>query len=172
TLFSQIDRTLTRAASVLQDRQRGQSSLFGVFEEKAAVMPEKNSSLPEWPQSQLLAAEKELLGFYVTGHPLTPFASVLEQYALTDSTKVAQLPNRSLTRLGGLITAVQQGVSRKTNKPYAMVSLEDLAGTITLLLMNESHEKYRDLLVTGKAVMAVGEVNNGEDKPKIFPQEL
>ncbi|HYV28041.1 MAG TPA: DNA polymerase III subunit alpha, partial [Candidatus Eisenbacteria bacterium] len=159
TLFSQIDRTLARAASVLQDRQRGQSSLFGVFEEKAAVMPEKNSSLPEWPQSQLLAAEKELLGFYVTGHPLTPYAFILEKYALTDSTKVAQLPNRSVTRLGGLITAVQQGVSRKSNKPYAMVTLEDLAGAITLLLMNEGHEKYRDLLVTGKAVMAVGEVN-------------
>src|SRR6185369_7317765 len=87
-------------------------------------------------------------------------------------TKVAQLPNRSVTRLGGLITAVQQGVSRKSNKPYAMVTLEDLAGAITLLLMNEGHEKYRDLLVTGKAVMAVGEVNNGDDKPKIFPQEL
>ncbi len=72
TLFAQIERTLSRAASILSDKQKGQSSLFGALEEKAPPMPEAISNLPEWPQHELLAHEKELLGFYVTGHPLTP----------------------------------------------------------------------------------------------------
>jgi DNA polymerase III alpha subunit len=74
-------------------------------------MPESNSQLPEWPQNELLAHEKELLGFYVTGHPLTPFASILEKYSLANTVEAAQLANRSVTRLGGMITAIQGGFS-------------------------------------------------------------
>ncbi len=172
TLFAQIDRTLTRAASIIQDRQRGQGSMFDRLEERSDPMPESISRLPEWPQHELLAAEKELLGFYVTGHPLTPYASILEKYALATTSKLAQLPNRSLTRIGGLVAAVQNGVSKKSNKPYALVTIEDLEGSVQLLCMNENFDKYRELLQPNAAVLVVGEVNNGDDKPKIFPQEI
>jgi DNA polymerase-3 subunit alpha len=172
TLCAQIERTLGRAASIAADRQRGQSSLFGALEEKAPPMPESISNLPEWPQHELLAHEKELLGFYVTGHPLTPFAPILEKYALTNTAKLAELPNRSLTRIGGLIAAVQNGVSKKSGKPYSMVTLEDLEGSVQILCMNENYDKYRELLTPNKAILVIGEVNNGDDRPKIFPQEI
>jgi DNA polymerase-3 subunit alpha len=173
TLFAQIDYTLARAASIALDRQRGQASLFGTLEEHASAAPaDVIEKLPEWPQSELLAAEKELLGFYVTGHPLTPFADILEKYSLTNATAAAQVQKFTLTRLGGMITAVQQGISKKSGKPYALVTLEDLAGTIQVLCMNENYDKFRELLVPNKAVLVVGEVNNADDKPKIFPQEI
>jgi len=172
TLCAQIERTLGRAASIAADRQRGQSSLFGALEEKAPPMPESISNLPEWPQHELLAHEKELLGFYVTGHPLTPFAPILEKYALTNTAKLAELPNRSLTRIGGLIAAVQNGVSKKSGKPYSMVTLEDLEGSVQILCMNENYDKYRELLTPNRAILVVGEVNTGDDRPKIFPQEI
>jgi DNA polymerase-3 subunit alpha len=172
TLFAQIDRTLTRAASVISDRQRGQSSLFGALEEKAIAPPEAATSLPEWPEHELLAHEKELLGFYVTGHPLTPFAGILEKYALQNTATLAQLQNRAITRIGGLIAAVQNGVSKKSGKPYSLVTLEDLEGSVQLLCMNENYDKYRELLVPGKAILVIGEVSTGDDKPKLFPQEI
>jgi DNA polymerase-3 subunit alpha len=172
TLCAQIERTLGRAASIIADRQRGQSSLFGALEEKAPPMPESVSNLPEWPQHEMLAYEKELLGFYVSGHPLTPFAPILEKYALANTAKLAELPNRSLTRIGGLIAAVQNGVSKKSGKPYSMVTLEDLEGSVQVLCMNENYDKYRELLVPNKAILIVGEVNTGDDRPKIFPQEI
>jgi DNA polymerase-3 subunit alpha len=172
TLFAQIERTLSRAASILSDKQKGQSSLFGALEEKAPAMPEAISNLPEWPQHELLAHEKELLGFYVTGHPLTPFAPILEKYCLANTAKLAELPNRSLTRIGGLIAAVQHGVSKKSGKPYSMVTLEDLDGSVQILVMNENYDKFRLLLEPNKAILVIGEVNTGEDKPKIFPQEI
>ncbi len=172
TLFAQIERTLARAASILSDRQKGQSSLFGALEEKAPPMPESISNLPEWPQHELLAHEKELLGFYVTGHPLTPFAPILEKYALTNTAKLAELPNRSLTRIGGLIAAVQNGVSKKNGKPYSMVTLEDLEGSVQVLCMNENYDRYRELLKPNRAILVIGEVNTGDEKPKIFPQEI
>ena len=172
TMFAQIDRTLARAASVISDRQRGQSSLFGALEEKTRPMPENITNLEEWPQHELLGHEKELLGFYVTGHPLTPLTPILEKYALTTTSKLAGLANRTLTRIGGMIAGVQSGFSKKSGKPYAMVTLEDLEGSVQILVMNENYDKFRPLLEMNKAIMLVGEVNTGEDRPKIFPVEI
>jgi len=171
TLFAQIERTLGRAASILSDKQKGQSSLFGALEEKTPAMPEAISNLPEWPQHELLAHEKELLGFYVTGHPLTPLVPLLEKYSLTNTAKLVELPNRSLTRIGGMIAAVTHGFSKKSGKPYSMVTLEDLEGSVQLLVMND-YDKFRPLLEANKAILVIGEVSTGEDKPKIFPQEI
>ena len=171
TLFAQIDRTLARAASLLSDRQKGQSSLFGALEEKTPPMPESVSQLPEWPQHELLAHEKELLGFYVTGHPLTPLAPLLQKYSLHTTAQLAGAANRSMTRIGGMIGAVSHGVSKKSGKPYSMVTLEDLEGSVQVLVMND-YEKFRPLLEVNKAILVVGEVSTGEDRPKIFPQEI
>jgi DNA polymerase-3 subunit alpha len=171
TLFAQIERTMARAASILSDKQKGQSSLFGALEEKEPPMPEAISNLPEWQQHELLAHEKELLGFYVTGHPLTPLVPLLEKYSLTNTAKLAELPNRSLTRIGGMIEAVTHGFSKKSGKPYSMVTLEDLEGSVQLLVMND-YDKFRPLLEANKAILVIGEVSTGEDKPKIFPQEI
>lgn len=171
-LFSQIDRTLTRAAGIISDRQRGQSSLFGALENKSSAEPEADTALEEWPEHEMLAQEKELLGFYVTGHPLTPYAAILEKYSLTNTKTLAQLPNRALTRLGGMIAAAQNGVSKKSGKPYSILTLEDLEGSVQILCINENYEKNRELLQVGKAVFVVGEVNIGDERPKLFPQEI
>ncbi|HEY1787687.1 MAG TPA: DNA polymerase III subunit alpha [Verrucomicrobiae bacterium] len=173
TMFSQIDRALGRAASIQSDKQKGQSSLFGTLEEKPATGgSEAERNLPEWPQHELLAYEKELLGFYVTGHPLTPYVPLLKKYALANTAQLAGLPNRNMTRIGGLIAAVQNGISKKSGKPYSMVTLEDLEGTVQILCMNENYEKFRALLQPNKAVLVTGEVNVGDERPKIFPQEI
>jgi DNA polymerase-3 subunit alpha len=172
TLFGQIDWTVARAASVIADRQRGQSSLFGLLETEAPAAPAASLSLPEWPEHELLAHEKELLGFYVTGHPLTPYTAILAKYSLANTQTLAGLENRSLTRIGGMIAAVQNGLSKKSGKPYSLVTLEDLAGSVQVLCFNENYDKYRELLQLGKAILVVGEVNTGDDKPKLFPQEI
>jgi DNA polymerase-3 subunit alpha len=172
SMFANIDRSMTRAASIVQDRQRGQSSMFGMMEEPKTLKAENIRKIPEWPETERWAAEKELLGFYVTGHPINPYLPLLDKFALTNTDGAAKLPNRSMTRIGGIISAVQSGISKKSNKPYAMVTIEDLQGTIQILVMNENHDKYSSILQPGKAILVVGEVNNGEDKPKIFPQEI
>lgn len=172
SLWASLEGTLGRAARAAQDRARGQTSLFSLLEEPAAAQSAARQRLPEWPQNELLAAEKELLGFYVTGHPLTPYTRLLEKFSLATAATIAQLPNRSVTRIGGLITAVQNGVSKKTGKPYALATLEDLTGTVQVLCLSENYENYRPLLVANRAVLVVAEVNAGDDRPKLFPQEI
>jgi len=172
TIFSQIDHALARASSIAQDRQSGQGNLFGFLDDRATSAPEAGIPLPEWPESQRLAAEKELLGIYVTGHPIKPFLPLIEKYCTVNTAGLAELANRSMVRLGGLVTATQQGFSKKSGKPYAMTTLEDMHGTVQVLLMNENYDKYRQFLVEGKPLLVTGEVNNSEDKAKIFPQEI
>jgi len=172
TLFASIDRVVGRASSAADDKARGQVSLFGMLEEKAEVKDDGLIRMAEWPQSELLAHEKELLGFYITGHPLTPFADVLEKYTLANSKTASALGGRTMTRIGGIISSVQQGMSKKSGKPYAMVTFEDLEGSFQMLCMNENYDKFRHLLEANKALLIVGEVNNDEDRPKIFPTEV
>jgi DNA polymerase-3 subunit alpha len=93
-------------------------------------------------------------------------------YSLHTTNDLATLPNRGMTRIGGMVGAVQSGFSKKTNKPYALVTLEDLEGSVQILCMNENYDKNRELLVQNKALLVIGEVNNTEDKPKIFPSEI
>jgi DNA polymerase-3 subunit alpha len=77
-----------------------------------------------------------------------------------------------MTRIGGLVSAVQQGISKKNNKPYAMITIEDLQGTFQVLAMNENYDKYRQHFEMNKPLLIIGEVNNSEDRPKIFPTEI
>jgi DNA polymerase-3 subunit alpha len=176
TLWSQIDSAIGLASAIAADRARGQVSFFDALEaapkKGKAAKPEVVVELPEWPTSERLAHEKELLGFYVSGHPLQPYERLLQRYTLHAIEDLASLPNRSMARVGGLVAAVQQGVSKKSGKPYAMVTLEDLTGTVTLLAMNESYDKFRELFVANLPLLVVGEVSTGEDKPKIFPTDI
>jgi len=163
------------ATSIAQKTKEYSSSgnqTFGFLEDQSVVTAPPPEDVSDWPEHQKLSTEKALLGIYVTGHPLTPFAPILEKYSLNNTVTLAQLPNRSLTRIGGMIAAVQSGFSKKSGKPYAMVTLEDLEGSVQILCMNENYDKYQSLLVANKAILVIGEVNTGEDRPKIFPQEI
>ncbi|MGA4579529.1 DNA polymerase III subunit alpha [Limisphaera sp. VF-2] len=168
TLMAQIDAALTRASHVHADRQRGQSSLFSLLGEEATAPPEAALQLPEWPLHQLLAYEKELLGLYLTGHPLAPYAPLLEQYSLTTAADLPQLPPRTATRLGGLVVSVQEGFSRKTNRPYLIATLEDLTGTVQVLAFDEAGERCRAVLQPNAAVLVLGETSNEEGSVKLF----
>ena len=170
--FSVIDRALAKASSQARDRESGQTSLFGAFEQSSQSMQDIVPDLAEWDRGDILAAEKELLGFYVSGHPLDPYRELLGQYCLHDSETVKALESRKVTRVGGLIATVQRGISRRTNKPYAIATVEDLKGSFQVLCMNENYDKYQELLLSNKTVLVIGEANNNEDTPKIFPQEI
>ena len=170
--FSVIDRALAKASSQARDRESGQTSLFGAFEESSQSMHDTVPDLAEWKSRDIRAAEKQLLGFYVSGHPLDPYRELLGQYCLHDSETVKALESRKVTRVGGLIATVQRGISRRTNKPYAIATVEDLKGSFQILCMNENYDKYQELILSNKTVLVIGEANNNEDTPKIFPQEI
>ncbi|MCE2826139.1 MAG: DNA polymerase III subunit alpha [Verrucomicrobium sp.] len=174
TVFHQIERAMIRASANAADRSRGQVSFLDAFEAAPVDRrrPEKAVVQEDWPIAQKLADEKELVGFYVSGHPLGPYEKLLARHTTHTIEALASLPNRSMARVGGLVSAVQKGASKKSGKPYAMVTLEDTTGTVTALAMNESYERYADLFVVNQALLVTAEVSTGEERPKLFPQEI
>lgn len=146
--------------------------MFDLIEEPKEPSPNPTESLPEWPIEKRLADEKELLGFYVSGHPLAPFQSILNRYCLSNSETIRKLENRAMTRIGGMVSAVKQGSSSKTGKPYAILTIEDMVGTFQTLCMNENFDRNQHLFQANLPILVVGEVNNAEDKTKVFPQEI
>jgi len=175
SLTAQIDRTLSRAASTAADRDRGQETLFGLLEAdkpEAEEIPAGLRNLTEWPDAEKLAYEKELLGFYVSGHPLEPYLKTLENYCTHTIEELKELPPRTITRVGGLVSEVRRGISKKTDKPYCIATVEDQNNEFGVLCVNENYEKFNHLIELNKPLMFIGEANNTEDVPKIFPQEV
>lgn len=174
-IFNQIEQALGRAASVQRDKAQGQVSLFGALDDEipaTVIKHTKQEKSEEWPQSQLLAFEKELLGFYLSGHPLAQHAKLLERYELHSTAKLRELDDRSPTRLGGIVVDVVQRLSSKTNKPWAAITVEDLHGTVEVLCFNEAFDQARPHFETGKAIYVMGNVDKREEKPKIFGREI
>ncbi len=172
TLMALLDQSLARASSLAADRAKGQSSLFDAFDATPAKKPERPVVLPEWPVSERLSYEKELLGMYVSGHPFEPHLTSAERYATHSVEALSGLANRAMARVAGLVSAVQEGISKKSGKRYAMVTLEDLTGSVQLLAMNENYEQYRELFTPNAALLVTAEVSTGEDRPKLFPQDI
>ena len=175
SLTAQIDRSLTRAASAAADRARGQETLFGMLEAnepEEEEIPAGLRNLPEWPDAEKLAYEKELLGFYVSGHPLEPFLNITNSYCTHQVGELKELPGRTIVRVAGLVSEVRRGISRKTDKPYCISTVEDLETEFGVLCVNENYDKFNHLIEVNKPLMFIGEVNNTEDVPKIFPQEI
>jgi len=155
------------AASVRKDRAAGQSSLFDLLGgEDAAGAVMTDADLPEgepWPQKQMLAFEKELIGFYISGHPLLACAWTLEKYNQCDAAGFAALPERTRTRIGGLVVNAQKRYTKPKKEdelPREMMSfrLDTLDGTISAVAFPEAYARYGIHLQPDAAVMLCGSV--------------
>lgn len=172
-LFNAIEYASSRAEEEMQDRLSGQGNLFDLMESGPAEAI--SNDLPDshpWSQSELLAGEKELLGVYMSGHPLTEFAPLLQRYQLTDVNGLPELEEKSLTRLGGIISAVTKKVTRSSKKMMAILQVEDLDGDIEVLVFPEKYETYAGSLVKDSPVLICGEVSRRDDKPKLIAHEV
>ncbi len=170
-LFAEVDYQMNRAGSLQRDRDRGQAALFDVEPVNARRQTTGKAPEVEWTQSEMLAFEKELLGFYVTGHPLTQYAEILRRYELASTAQLAQLQDGQGTRIGGIIGKLQPKMT-KQGKPMAIVSLEDLDGMVEVVVFPEAYAKCSMHLKVDGAVFICGSVNLREDKPKIVADQV
>ncbi len=170
-VFAEIDYQLNRAAAVQRDRERGQAALFDIAPVNARKQSTGKMPEVEWSQSEMLAFEKELLGFYVTGHPLSQYAEILRRYELASSTQLASLQDGQMTRIGGIISKLQPKTT-KQGKPMAILTLEDLDGSVEVLVFPEAYAKCVMHLKTDTAIFVCGSVNLREDKPKMYADRI
>lgn len=172
-LHSEIDGALAAASSAHRDRAVGQYSMFDDFEVAGKGTKSNKSAGPRvtpWSSTEKLAFEKELLGFYVTGHPLDDYRSALEKFV--PIAKLGEEEDKSTVTIGGALTSVEKKFTKKDNKPFAVVVLEDLTGSLEVMIWNETFNKSQAMLVQGSVVSITGRLDLREEAPRLVANEL
>ncbi|HLG05372.1 MAG TPA: DNA polymerase III subunit alpha [Gemmatimonadales bacterium] len=153
-LLAALDGVLAEAQLRQQDREAGQESLFGGLTEER-LGPPALPDVAEWSEAERLTREKEVLGFFISGHPLQPFRPEVELFG-TRTTALLGRWSEHPVRVAGVITAVRRQVARKSGKEYARLMIEDFHGTAEVLVFPESWARLNQVLVEDSAVLLTG----------------
>ena len=146
-LLAEIDKTIDKAASLQIDKKSGQGNFFDLFdavEEKASI--NMTSNLSEWPAEKIYDMERELLGTYITGHPLDKYKSTITAIGAVSSKNIDSMGSRQSIKLAGLI---RKFVVKYTDNGMAMalVTLEDMDGSIEIRFFQKDFEQNQTLLM-------------------------
>lgn len=169
-LFACIDESLAAATESHKDRASGQVSLFDELPPSASK-PANRQVVP-WTEHEKMSYEKELLGFYVTGHPLDAYATLLAQGKYQTVASLNELPDRASFRVGGAIVQVDKKFTKKEGKPFAVVWLEDLTATLEVVLWNEVYATVSNALVLGRVIAVQGTLDKRDDALRAVAQKV
>ncbi len=173
-LAAMIDKVLEVAGGIQKDRLNGQLSFFDTFEDEENFKKtfQEIPNIPEWPENQLLAYEKELLGFYITKHPLARFENILNVYSTSNTAKLESLRDGDEVLIGGIIAKAKFTTTRRTGEKMAIVNLEDLHGFVGVLVFPSTFAKFGSLVKQDAILFIKGRVNLREEEPKIIASEI
>ena len=171
-LMNGVDHAMARAASEHRDRVAGQASLFDMLGTQATLSDEELPPCEKWSESEMLSAERELLGFYISGHPLSHFEWALKKYSLVDTTKLHDMESGTVTRIGGLVSQYQKRFTKKDQKPMAVFRLEYLDGAIDVVVFPSTFEDFGVYLQDEAPVMVCGELAKEQDQLRIKAAEI
>ncbi|HEV2842655.1 MAG TPA: DNA polymerase III subunit alpha [Chthoniobacterales bacterium] len=169
-LFACIDESLAAASATHRDRASGQVSLFDDMPPPAS-RPSARRLVP-WTEHEKMSYEKELLGFYVTGHPLDAYATLLANGKYQTIASLNELADRASFRIGGAIVQVDKKFTKKEGKPFAVVWLEDLTATLEVVLWNEVYTTISDALVLGRVIAVQGTLDKRDDALRAVAQKV
>ena len=177
SLWAGLDVALEAGAAAQRDREIGQTNLFGGGSGPDATEPPLPEAA-EWTDRQRLEYEKEVLGFYVTGHPLSAWSGLLERFVDTTAAQTEGKEGRDV-RAGGLITSLRETRTRR-GALMGFGTLEDLEGAFDLVLFAEPYARFGSLVKRAQAgegeegplpLLVTGTLESG-DPPKILVREI
>lgn len=170
-LLAALDSAIEAGQRAWRDRANGQAGLFAGWQDhEPADRP--LPSVPEWDPAERLAFEREVLGLYVTGHPLEQYADRIRELATHTSETLEGVERGAQVALCGLLGGVTRRRSRE-GRPWASAQLEDLYGTVELVVFGQNYEKLAGELKEGEAVLVRGVALPEEGAaPRVSVQEV
>ncbi len=163
--YAAIESILETAAAEQRDMQMGQESLFGG---KTGEMPADplDSNLEPWNEHEKMRGEKETLGIYLSGHPLTRHRAVIERFATTDLSRVQRLQGGEQLRAAGVFTQITRKLDRN-NQRIAFATLEDEGASVEVAIFAETYARYRELVAKDSVVLVVGQAQTNREEINI-----
>ncbi len=171
------ERAVQGAAAIHRDRLRGQKSLFGGDDDDHEK--EADHTLPpaeDWTHQQKLAAEKEVLGLYLTSHPLHEHAAILNMYSTHNTMDLSSLDDGAEVVLGGMISSIKKAATKKPSRNghtrYANFDFEDEKGVVRCIIWPEEYEQQGDKVVAENICMVKGRVDRRGREPNVIVNQL
>jgi len=176
-LMAVLDRAIEGAQKTQRDAESGQHGLFGVFQqEEVSASQNKLPDTPDWDEHTRLANEKEILGFFISGHPLEKYRDKLEDLRALSTEEIGALTkstgkDENITT-AGIITNLRV-LKSKRGDFYAQGALEDMAGSVEMLVFPEAYRKLQDKVKLEVPVLIRGGVRIEEGaNPKLTVNEI
>jgi len=167
-----LDDAITGGQKDQQDRMQGQMNFFESFDADAEVK-EQSQKLPEappWPKQTMLQHEKEVLGIYVTSHPLAEYAEKIHYYSTAHSHTLKDQTANSEVIIGGILSRVRFCVTkngRGAGSRMAMITLEDLNGSVDGVIFPDTLAQYEHLVSADKMVFLRGAADFRREQPSL-----
>ena len=181
-LFDGIDAALAGAAAHARDRAAGQHRFLDLLADEPPPPPAKTAaarqaahlapSAADFTSAERLQFEKELLGFYVTGHPLNAYAGLAEALCTHTEENVLLEGDRAEFRLCGIISGITKRLSKKDNRPWAFFNLASKRGTLAVNMYADAYETSSRSLAENLPVVVLGTVMKGNDGARLNVKEL
>ncbi len=164
-LIEALEDALAEAQLKQQDREAGQASLFG---ETPATRHHRLQlpDVPEWTEAERLAREKDVLGFFISGHPLERFRDEVELFGSRTTATLGEWSEHQV-HVAAVVTGVKRQISKKTGKEYARLVLEDFHGTAEAIVFPDAWAKLNQVILPDAAVLLAGgysDRDRGEDR--------
>jgi DNA polymerase-3 subunit alpha len=175
-LMAVVDSAMEHAQKSQRDAAMGQHGLFGVFADENEKQVEKPlPNIPDWDEHQRLSAEKEILGFFITGHPLEKYRDKLLDFCALTTEDLGQLKSstgKDEVVVGGILKAVRVSKSKKGDL-YAQGQLEDMIGSVDILCFSDSFKRLTEKLKLDVPVLVKGSVRVEEgSNPKLMLSDI
>jgi len=168
-LFACIDESLSCAAAALRDRAVGQVLLF---DDETHAATTRKRMVTAWSDHEKLSYEKELLGFYVSGHPLDAYSHVFARKDYQPVSSLGDLEDRAQFKMAGAIVQLEKKFTRKEGKPFAVVWVEDRTGALEVVVWNDVFITVSELLVPGRVVEILGTIDTRGDSLRATAQKI
>jgi DNA polymerase-3 subunit alpha len=162
-----LESALEYGQRVQKERTDPQMSLFDLADNQPSINAPVLPEIGEWEGKQYLAFEKEALGFYLSGHPLTRYEEVLDKFTNANAISIKELKDGGVIRIGGLIRSTKN-IKTKKGELMAFVTIEDMHGAVEIIVFSRVFSDVRDLLVEDRPVLVQGQVQKDEKSVKIL----
>ncbi len=168
-LLAVADEVVSRANAARKEKDSSQLSLFDMLGSEEQLPDEiQYPEIPEMDLTEMLAAEKSLMGFYISGHPIDAKRELIDKFQLDDLTELPQLPDQTIFRTGAYLSSVQCKISKKSQKPFAIITMESRESTMEAMVFSRELEALKEndpgAIESGAIVFVEGVVEQPDEE--------
>jgi DNA polymerase-3 subunit alpha len=166
-MMAALESALEYGQRVQKERTDPQMGLFDLGDNQPSINAPVLPEIGEWDGKQFLIFEKESVGFYLSGHPLTRYEEVLDKFTNANAISIKELKDGGVVRIGGLVRSTKN-IKTKKGELMAFVTIEDMHGSVEVIVFSRVFSDVRDLLVEDRPVLVQGQVQKDEKSVKIL----